>query len=329
MTSNAGRIVLIVTVAALILACFVAAITYWFVGPSTSCRNPDDGPIEAGWSQRTLVSGGQERCYHLFVPSGYDASQAMPLIISLHGFLSSPNANRMITRWDRLAEMEGFVVAFPQGTLWPQRWNAGRGWEDPPTDDILFLNDLLDELESMINLETSRIYINGFSNGGGMSVYAGCAMADRVAALGSVAGAVVKIEHCLPSRPVPMMAFHGTADPVVDYYGLEPPPKVLTALAGRVHVPGQFVPFETWTAVWAATNGCNPSPEAVPWHGDVSGVRHKGCDQAAGVVAFSIDGGGHTWPGGMPIPTGKTSRDISATEELWKFFQQYQLDDVP
>jgi polyhydroxybutyrate depolymerase len=59
-------------------------------------------------------------------------------------------------------------------------------------------------------------------------------------------------------------------------------------------------------------------------------VRYVGCDQNASVVLYTIDGGGHAWPGGWPIPgVGKTSNDIDATEELWTFFQRYRLESQP
>jgi polyhydroxybutyrate depolymerase len=69
-------------------------------------------------------------------------------------------------------------------------------------------------------------------------------------------------------------------------------------------------------------------PEPIPEQGDVRGLRYAACDQDASVLLYTIDGGGHTWPGGMPIPfMGKTSRQIDATEEMWRFFQAYSLGE--
>ena len=83
-----------------------------------------------------------------------------------------------------------------------------------------------------------------------------------------------------------------------------------------------------WVAYWAESNGCDSGPETIPPQGDTRGIRYTGCDENVKVVFYTIEGGGHAWPGGMPLPfVGKTSEDIDATEELWAFFQEYSLED--
>jgi polyhydroxybutyrate depolymerase len=164
------------------------------------------------------------------------------------------------------------------------------------------------------------------SNGGGMAVEIGCHAAGKVAALGSVAGAVVDMGDCQPSRPVPMMAFHGTADPVVSYEGGDMDGWLLTWAAGAVAAPTYFEAAEDWIAAWAAYNGCDPAPESIPPQDDVLGRRYVNCDGEAEVVFYTIVDGGHTWPGGWPIPAvGKTTDAIDATEELWAFYQRYAV----
>jgi polyhydroxybutyrate depolymerase len=69
-----------------------------------------------------------------------------------------------------------------------------------------------------------------------------------------------------------------------------------------------------------------PEPESLPPQGDVRGVQYTRCSQGADVVRYTIEDGGHTWPGGVPIPfVGKTSKAIDATKEMWHFFQGYEL----
>jgi polyhydroxybutyrate depolymerase len=273
-----------------------------------------------------LNSGGTDRCYHLYVPSGYDPTQPVPLVVSFHGWLSSPNANSIITGWSRLAEREGFLLAFPQGTSFPQRWNSGSTWHVSAAQDVQFFSDLLDELVALASVDSSRIYVNGFSNGGGMSVHLGCKATDRIAAIGSVAGAVVEMEDCSPTRPLPVMAFHGTADPLVPYEGGPEPGWVARNGASVINAPGFFLGAPDWIAFWAENNGCSAGPLTIPPQGDSLGIRYTDCDEDAEVILYTIEDGGHTWPGGMPIPfLGKTSRDIDATHELWSFFQGYSL----
>jgi polyhydroxybutyrate depolymerase len=325
-----SRAILIVAVTALLLLCGVAAGFYWGTGPAPRCLLPAEGRAEPGWSARTIVSGGRDRCYYLYIPSGYEPDQPVPAVISFHGFLSNPESQALVTGWHELAEREGFLVAYPQGTSFPQRWNAGASRGDPEVNDVRFTVDLLEDLSSVVATDPSRIYVNGLSNGGGMTVRLGCELGDQIAALGSVAGAVVGLEDCDPPRPVPLMAFHGTADPIVPYEGRDIQGRVLRRGAELTDAPDYFVGAEEWVASWAESNGCDPTPELIPPQGDVRGKLHTGCDDNADVILYTIEGGGHTWPGGWTIPAvGKTSSDIDATEEMWRFFQAHRLGQGP
>jgi polyhydroxybutyrate depolymerase len=222
------------------------------------------------------------------------------------------------------------LVVYPQGQKLPQRWNSGATWGDSDVDDVQFFRDMLDDLSSIAAVDRTRVYVNGFSNGGGMTVAFGCEAADLMAAMGTVAAAVVSTEDCSPSRPVPVMAFHGTHDPVVPYEGGDMRGWLLRWGAGVTDAPVYFVGAEDWVAIWAEGNGCEATPEVIPPQGDASGVRYLGCDEDAEVAFYTIDGGGHTWPGGWPIPfVGMTSKDIDATDELWQFFQGYRLEGQP
>jgi polyhydroxybutyrate depolymerase len=250
--------------------------------------------------------------------------------MSFHGFLSNPESHALITGWHGLAEREGVLVAYPEGTSFPQRWNAGTTWGASEVNDVRFFRDLIDDISTVAAVDGSRIYVNGFSNGGGMTVHIACEAAERVAAIGTVAAAVVDMQDCAPSRPVPVLAFHGTADPVVSYEGGEMSGLLLPWGAKLTWAPTYFVGAEDWVAIWAEGNGCDPVPEAIPPQGDVWGVRYTQCDQDADVILYTIEDGGHTWPGGWPIPlVGKTSTDIDATAEMWRFFQAYSLEVKP
>jgi polyhydroxybutyrate depolymerase len=330
MSSKWKRILLISIIAILLLLCAVVAGTYWMVGPAVRCELPEGSSAEAGWSARTITSGGLERCYYLYVPPGHDPAQPAPVVFSFHGFLSNPESQALIAGWHKLAAQEDFLVVYPQGQKFPQRWDAGATWGDSDVDDVQFFRDMLEDLSSIANVDQARVYVNGFSNGGGMTVRIGCEAADLVAAMGTVAGAVVSMEECKPSRPVPTMAFHGTSDPVVNYEGGDMRGWLLRWAAGITHAPLYFVGAEDWVATWAEGNGCSLSPEDIPPQGDASGVRYAGCEENAEVILYTIDAGGHAWPGGWPIPlVGKTSRDIDATEELWAFLQEYRLKGQP
>ena len=329
MTSKHKRILLIVALTILVLLVAVIAGTYWMVGPAVRCALPDQALAEAGWTTHTVVSGGQERCYYVYAPPDYDPAQPLPVVFSFHGFLSNPESHGLITGWHKLAAQEGFLVVYPQGTEFPQRWNAGPDWI-VAVDDVQFFRDMFTDLSEMVAVDPARVYVNGFSNGGGMAQRIGCEAADQGAAIGSVAGAVETMEGCDPARPVPAMVFHGTDDPVVIYEGGEVEYLPLRLIAAALGASPIFM-GANWVPDWAALNGCDPTPETIAAPGDVEGVRYTGCQDGADVVFYSVGGAGHTWPGGWPIPggLGKTSEDIDATEELWRFFQGYRLEGLP
>ena len=310
----------------LLLLGAILAATYWAVGPAVRCDLPLGDQVSPGWSARTLVSSNVQRCYYLYVPPGYDPARPPPVVVSFHGFSSNPASQALISGWHRLAEQEGFLVVYPQGTDFPQRWNAGAAWGELDVNDVQFFRDILDDLASVEPVDLSRVYISGFSNGGGMAVRIACEASGEVAAIGSVAGAVVDLRDCNPLRPVPIIAFHGTADPIVPYEGGMLRGSFLHDAAGATRAPNFFVGAEDWVATWAEWNGCDSQQAVISPQGDVRVTRYTGCDQNATVILYTIEGGGHTWPGGWPIPAvGATSREIDATEEQWQFFQRYTL----
>jgi len=314
----------------LLLVVCLCAVAYSLTGPSSACRNPATGPALPGDSVRTLISGGLERCYLLHVPPGYDPSRPIPLVVSLHGFASRPEGQRYLSQWDETADRETFAVAYPQGTHTPLRWNSFPESATGGVDDLQFMRDMLADVADIVTLDPSRIFVNGMSNGGAMTHRLACDLADRVAAFGNVAGpALDPPDACNPTRPVPIIAFFGTSDPLVPYEGGRTMGVSwihrLAQLTGGSIPQLTMMPAEKWIAGWAERNGCSLTPEPIQAGGDVRGIRYTGCQDNAEVVFYTIEGGGHTWPGGRPIYVGKTSRDIDATETMWEFFKAHPL----
>ncbi len=265
-----------------------------------------------------LVTSGGERSYLLYVPDNYDPSTPAPLVITIHGFAQTPAHQMQLTGWNDLADRYGFIVVYPEGTGFPRRWEAGRGSTggERPLKEVAFISDLITKLEREYNIDPARIYANGLSNGGGMSFLLSCALSQRIAAVGLVSGAYLyPWEECRPDRPVPAVVFHGTDDPIVPYGGS----------------PSRFfnVPFPSipeWVAALAQRNGCDPGYDQLALTGEVTHIRYTGCE--ADVVFYSIAGGGHSWPGGEPLPaflTGQTTEDFDATQVIWDFFQEHPL----
>ena len=265
----------------------------------------------------TIVSSGERREYLLYVPATYDAARPAPLVITLHGAALWPEAQVKISGWNRLAEKEGFLVVYPAGAgVGPREWASEQG--AALTADVRFIRELIDKLEAAYTIDRTRIYVNGFSNGGGLSFALSCTLADRIAAVGVVAAAqTLPWSWCADPRPVPLIAFHGTADRFVPYGG---GPSVASSFP--------FPSVRTWIAKWARRNRCEATPVESRVAPHVSRIAYTSCADHADVVLFTVLGGGHSWPGGKSLPerlAGPTSHEIDATRRMWEFFREHRL----
>jgi polyhydroxybutyrate depolymerase len=268
----------------------------------------------------TIVSSGQKREYLLYVPSSYDRAKPTPLVISMHGGALWPAAQKGISQWNRLADEHGFIVVYPSGTGAPKAWHMGaegKGAEALEAN-VRFISDLIDTLEAAYNIDPTRIYADGYSVGGGMAFAVSCRLSHRVAAVGAVSPAeFLPMDWCKDSRPVPMVEFDGTADRLKPYNG------------GRSSFgPGLFPAVRDWVASWARRNRCGPNSVESVVAEDVTRLDYTNCAGDAAVVLYTIKGGGHTWPGSMPILEwiiGPTSRSIDASSLMWAFFREHPL----
>lgn len=268
----------------------------------------------------SLISSGEKRTYLLYVPESYDPSTPTPLVISIHGYAEWPAHQAQISAWNTIADREGLIIVYPSGTGIPLHWSTGSP-EDSEKDRV-FISDLIDQLEKEYTIDPARIYANGLSNGGGMSFMLGCTLSERIAAVGSVSGAYLyPWEDCQPTRSVPMIAFHGTADEIVPFKG---------GPSRAFDYPFPSIPG--WMERRALLNGCQPYYQQLPEQGEVTGIAYTDCIDTAEVFFYTIAGGGHNWPGGELMPeviVGHTTSDINATEMMWAFFDEHALPQQP
>jgi len=176
---------------------------------------------------------------------------------------------------------------------------------------------LVDKLEAEYNIDPKRIYANGMSNGGGMAFALSCELSGRIAAVGTVSAALPSPWECRGSTPVPTIAFHGTADKFALYQGGPSPV-----------APNQFSNIPEWTAHVAQRNQCQGEPSDIRIAASVRRLTYSNCAGNADVILYTIEGGGHTWPGGKHLPGwifGRTTDDINASTAMWEFFGQHLL----
>lgn len=287
---------------------------------------PEDAPMacdgrtgQTGSRLLTMTHDGLVRSTLLHVPDGYDATRGAMLVLNFHGFTSAGWQQALLTGMNERADERGFIVAYPQGVA--VSWNAGdccgTAWTDA-VDDVGFVRALIDRIAEEYCVDPRRVYATGMSNGGFLSHRLACELSDRVAAIAPVAGVMgIDAGECAPARPVPVWAFHGTRDLLVPYEGGTP---VVSELGTGI----VFRSVDATLGHWAAHNGCRDERVTLYEEGDATCVAYAGCD--APTRLCTIAGGGHTWPGGLPIPfLGSTSRDLDATEAMLDFFEAHPM----
>jgi polyhydroxybutyrate depolymerase len=297
--------------------------------PSAGCGTSTVRALDA--EKRTMDVGGTERFYLLTTPTAHDGTKPLPLVLDFHGLAEGAQVHTAMSDFGTLAKKEGFVVAFPNGTGQPVKWDANT--KSNPNHDVEYVDQLLDQLGAQLCIDTSRVYATGLSYGAIMSSFLTCVRADRFAAVAPVAGLTMPAD-CTPSRPMPALTFHGTADPILKFNGgvdlgsigggsADAP--TTTRPPADLNGPG----YPAAVAAWAARNGCKPDATDTKV---TENVIHRvyDCPASAPVEFYIVLGGGHAWPGSefsksIEKVVGPTTSDISATELAWKFFQRFQL----
>lgn len=299
------------------------------VGPALSCNFPTYGAIKPGLSVRTLISSGEMRCYLLYVPVSYEPTEPIPVVFSLHGFAGTPLGLRKITGWEQVADKINFIVVYPHGSSFPLRWNTSPIAKIEQIDDVKLISDILESLSSIARVDLSRVYVTGFSQGATMTDQIACELSDQVTAVGMVSGFGDDASQvCDPTRPVPIILFYGTEDPLNK---IEKYPwwfyRVMNILPNEEY--RENFPLDEWIDGWVSRNGCIDTTEVILHSSDVKGLSYGECDENTKIIIYMIDGGGHTWPGGRNSSVfGKTS-EINASEMMWKFFENYSLKGEP
>ncbi|MBT9172177.1 MAG: Cellulosome-anchoring protein [Syntrophomonadaceae bacterium] len=284
----------------------------------------------------SLEHGNRVRTFSYYVPTGHDIRTEAPLVISLHGLGSSGAGQAVLTGAAAVAEQNGFIVAFPNcfpltGTH-PNlpalpganlQWNIGIDMSlqyRAGVDDVGFISELIDYFAEKYNIDLTRVYVKGMSNGAMLAYRLAIELSDRIAAVAGVtAPMTVNFAEAKPQRPVSVIIMMGDQDPVVPYAG------------GRV-----FLHTEATAAFWAAANGIATVPQSVylplTAAGDPTLIRrtsYTGGLGGAEVILYTIIGGGHTWPDGpqyAPIAAiGRVSRHINGSRVIWEHFAEHSL----
>ena len=250
-------------------------------------------PIQPGPPPLRFQYAGVMRSFRVHVPAGLAERAATPLVLMFHGGGGSGNQfQNASSRMDEVADREGFITVYPDGSGVLRTWNGGGCCGYAVTnaiDDVGFCDALLDHLTSALCVDEHRIYASGMSNGGLMSHRLGCELSQRFAAIAPVAGTNMA-PACAPARKLSVLQIHGSADGHVPWDGGEG--------CGPARVAFSSVPDTL--AIWTAANGCEAGRRTWLDQGDGHCEEQLGCDEGVSVVLCRIEGGGHSWPGGDP-----------------------------
>ncbi len=288
--------------------------------------------------EKTITTDGQEREYLLYVPAAYDGSEEWPLVLNLHGYTGDGYGQALISRMNPVADTAHFLVAYPDGEMvdvtgfldpdipLPTQgngWNLGGLFSD--NDDVAFLEQMIDQISLEYSVDNSRIFAVGNSMGGGMTYMLACTLSGRFAAIATVSGSQARTEGnpsipCEPASPLPVLLIYGADD------NISPPD------GGPF-----FLGAEGTVDFWRSHNNCSSAVTEVSFEdtdpsdqSTVTGFLYTDCDGGSEVWHYRIDGGGHWWPGGGPLPpgfeiAGPVNRDINASAEIWNFFNRQAL----
>jgi polyhydroxybutyrate depolymerase len=291
-------------------ACAVAALLF-SLSPLACREDAADDPYPFSNTTNTLQHDGVTRTYLLHVPPGYSASRRVALVIGLHGYTSSSSAFEGQSGLSVKADAEGFIVAYPDGLAYPwtasnpQAWNAGAIYEEwtRGTDDVGFIDQMIELIKRYYAVDPARIYVTGHSNGSRMTYRVGYELACKIAAIAPHSGQMV-YQSASPARcPVPVLHLHAVDDNTVLYSGTS---------SGDLTYP----PVDAVLGNWAAMFGCDTKPEVTAVNADYR-VKRWSCPQDyPAIELYLTNRGDHHW-------FRADNSGLTATDVIWEFFKAH------
>lgn len=266
-------------------------------GGSTGSGACGNGSLQAGDTTLTLLHDGVSREYIVHVPASYDARSAVPLVLDIHGLTSNDTQQEALSGWRAKSDAAGFIVVYPNGLN--ASWNGGSlccgTSRTDGVDDEGFLRAVVAKMEQDACIDAKRVYATGLSNGGAMAHLLACRAADLFAATAPVSMGNGTMP-CQPSRPLSVIMFRGTSDPLVAY--------------GGGFFPSAQADFDQWSQL----DGCTDAP--VTTHGICS--THVQCAGGVEVTLCTINAG-HV------LYTQAAAQGAPVPDVVWEAFQKHVL----
>jgi polyhydroxybutyrate depolymerase len=293
------------------------------------------------WQDGTLAHGNLNRHFRYYAPANLPANA--PVVILFHG--GNQSMRKIFEEraggtqaWLALADQHKFLLVVPNGVNAEtgdtngdkQNWNDCRqqGAAIDRVDDVDFTSKLIDWAGDRYQVDRTRIYATGASNGGMMSQRVAIELSNKVAAIASFIGNMPDPNECrVATRSVPVMMVNGTADPLIPWAGGEVPgrgSKVVSAAATLSY----------WLQVNRA-EGITPISTQLPNldprdRSTVQLDRYEPRSNGAPVWFYKVEGGGHTMPSiRYEVPrwmqrrlVGNQNHDMEGAEVAWNFLSR-------
>lgn len=293
----------------------------------STCERHNDRPDDSDPTEleyyASLDFGGVNRTYYVHLPSNYDASLSYPLIFAMHGggVLGYEGVEAQ-SQLSELSDREGFIVVYPEGvrTFGFRTWNAGNCCPSATllgTDDVGFVNALLEKLPTEVSINTRKVYATGFSNGGQLAYKLANRYPNKYAAIAAVAGVLQDFPYN-PSRNVPIIHFHSYRDQTAPYFG---------GLSDAPNIDIEFPSVEATIDIIARAYNCGMIKETVFSNPNTyNQFRYADCEDDVLIELYVSQDGGHTWPGGEAFSNNEVTNHFNASNLMWEFFRGYELD---
>lgn len=257
----------------------------------------------------------------IYLPNGTAPTGPVPVVFTFHGMGDNANNFKGIG-FSAIADTVNFIAVYPQGLPMNMLIQTVNAWRigtpfDGTIDDVAFASDLIDTLKARYMVDTTRVYVTGFSMGGFMSQRLACELNTKVAAIASHSGTLAASTEatCASNHVTPMLHLHGTADQTIGYDG-----------------GGPFAAFYSYNSAdstalfWAGFNECGITPDStrlpdVKADGfTIDRFSYPDCKDSSEVLLYRINGADHQW-------MFSNSNDISSTVVIWDFFARHKMGE--
>ena len=266
-----------------------------------SSASPACVPLAPGGHRLAPIDGRVPVVVHV----GKTAKPGAPLVLALPGAGQTARDFADYTGYSRLADRDGFSVAYPTATGTRPFWNMSGALPGKP-DDVAYLRRVIAAGLAATCADAHRVGVTGVSNGGGMSARLACDAADLIAAAALVAGGYGSLPACHPSRPVPILEVHGEIDHVVPYRGKGP------SASGAV---------PAFLAQWRRLDRCTGAARRSSPGAGVVQLRWATCTGGAVVQHVRISDADHGWPGEDDLTS---TSEFASTPRTWAFLSSFR-----